>query len=176
MTKWFALGDSALATDQPDHPMKKFPDMQTPEAWHRHFAVEANNQAWDMSESTCTLPNPLALLNVAHASAWHWQTVGTELNLMRSLMLLALAHARASLGPTAWHYAQTMKSFFLARSDTPDWELAFVHIVHALAARANGDPQTYMASSILAQAAMQAIKNQEDREIVEKTYRLISPG
>lgn len=153
--------------------MPKAPDNLTPEAWHRFYAAQANNQAWDLSESVDGTVPPGELLDAAHAAAWHWQQVGTELNKMRSLMLLSLAHARAKLGPSAWHYAQTMQAFFLAKADTPDWEVAFVHTVHALAAQAHGDAAAFDASRALAKAAIDAIQSEVDRAIVLKTYRLI---
>jgi hypothetical protein len=44
------------------------------------------------------------MLNAAHASAWHWAGVGTELNRMRATMLLAEVHALLGLGQSALAY------------------------------------------------------------------------
>jgi len=77
--------------------------------------------------------------NAAHAAAWHWESIGTDLHRMRVLMLLAQAHPQAGLGETALTYAEEMRSCFLAMPGTPDWELAFAHVVHAHAVSAAGD-------------------------------------
>jgi hypothetical protein len=111
------------------------------------------------------------LLNVAHAAAWHWQAVGNELNHMRAVMLLAQAHAMAGLGATALAYADEMRSYFLALQSTPDWELAFVHAIHAHAASAAGSAEQHADSYARAAKALEAIANEDDRHIVEQVYR-----
>lgn len=145
----------------------------TPKGWHRFFAVETNNLAWSLSEA-CTqgVPKP-ELLDAAHASAWHWHAVGTDENRMRSVMLLALVHARFNLGTSAWQYAEHMRDFFLARSETPDWELALVHTIHALAARAHGNAIAFEDSRSKAERAVKSVQDPIDREIVDRTYRLL---
>lgn len=153
--------------------MSKHPEHLAPEAWHRFYAAEANNRAWDLSEACIDGSPPAELLDAAHAAAWHWHAVGTDLHRMRSLTLLALAHARATLGASAWQYAETMRAFFLAKTDTPDWELALVHTVHALAARAHGNAAAFETSCSKARESFGAIQDPVDRDIVQKTYRLI---
>ena len=105
-----------------------------PASWHRHFAAQANNRAWDLAESRTDARRDAEMLAAAHAAAWHWDAVGTELHRMRALMLLALVNALAGHGHTAWQQAETVRTFFLCQSETPDWETAFVHAVHSLAA------------------------------------------
>lgn len=142
-------------------------------AWQRYFAMQANNAAWELSTQPMDAAHAAELLDAAHASAWHWKAVGTELNRMRATMLLAQAHALAGHGASALAYAREMRDYFLARSDTPDWEIAFAHAVHAHAAHAAGRNDEHRASYAAATSAVQAIAKPQDRAIVEKTFRLV---
>jgi hypothetical protein len=151
--------------------MPSSPKDNTPESWHRFFASAANNSAWDLAERPARDGELRELLNAAHASAWHWQAIGSELNHMRALLLLAQAHAVAGLGRTALAYADEMRSYFLAAPSTPDWELAFVHAVHAHAASAAGSAEQHARSYSEAAKAVAAIADAEDRAIVERTFR-----
>lgn len=153
--------------------MAKTPEDTRPESWHRFFAATANNQAWALAELPVEQADPLALLNAAHASAWHWQVAGNELNHQRALMLLAQAHAVAGLGSSALLYAERMRAYFLAAPSTPDWELAFTHAIHAHAAHAAGRTDLHRSSHASAVSALAAIADAEDRAIVERLFQQV---
>jgi hypothetical protein len=151
--------------------MPRSPEDIKPESWHRFFAAAANNHAWELAELRASEADLRELLNAAHAAAWHWQAIGNELNRMRAVMLLAQAHAMAGLGSSALAYADEMRSYFLGRPSTPDWELAFVHTVHAYAASVAGAAEQHSESYVRAAKALDGIANGEDRKIVERVYR-----
>lgn len=151
--------------------MPRSPEDTKPESWHRFFASTANNFAWELAELPATEIDLRELLNAAHAAAWHWQSVGNELNHMRALMLLAQAHAMAGLGSTALAYADEMRSYFLAEPSTSDWEMAFVHTIHAHAASVAGSAEEHARSYAQAEKALGAVTNPEDRDIVQRVYR-----
>lgn len=153
--------------------MTRAPEDTKLESWQRFFATSANNQAWALAELPSHQVDKLALLNAAHASAWHWQAAGNELNHMRSLMLLAQAHAVAGLGQSALLYADQMRSYFLATPSTPDWEIAFTHAIHANATHAAGKPEQHQNSYILAKSAIAAIIDPEDRAIVARLFEQV---
>ena len=138
-------------------------------ARHRRCAAEANNRAWELSEQTRSAAEDQEMLNAAHASAWHWAKVGTELNRMRSTMLLAEVHALLGMGQSALAHAEEMRAYFLG-AQPPDWEIAFVHVVHAHAASVAGETEKHRNSYVLAVAALENISNEEERRIVEKTF------
>jgi hypothetical protein len=141
-----------------------------PETWHRHFAAQANNRAWDLAESRTDASRDAEMLTAAHAAAWHWDAVGTELHRMRALMLLALVNALAGHGHTAWQQAETVCAFFLGQGESPDWEHAFVLAIHALAASVAGRDDAHRASWEQARLAIAAIADDQDRAIVLKTW------
>lgn len=150
--------------------MPKTPDDITPESWHRYFAAEANNEAWTLAEAPHSRADALALLNAAHASAWHWQAAGNVLNHQRALMLLAQAHAVAGFGPSALRYADEMRAYFLSEPSTPDWELAFVHAIHANAAHAAGELAKHENSYASAEGAIRALADENDRAMVMRIF------
>lgn len=146
----------------------------TPEeiaARHRYMAVEANNLAWQLSVVDRTPDEDQQMLNAAHASAWHWSIVGTELNTMRATMVLAETHALCGMGHTAIAYAEQMLAYFSSR-ETDAWERAFMFAIHARAALVAGRTTEYVASYERAAEQIAAL-NDDDRPIVEMTFKSI---
>jgi hypothetical protein len=137
--------------------------------WHRRFAAASNNRAWDLSVQGRTKAEHQEMLSAAHTSAWHWSRVGSELNRMRATMLLSEVHSLLGYGPSALAYAEEMRDYFL-RVGAPDWETAFVHVVHAHAASAAGDKVKHRASYESAVAALANISNEAERRNVASTF------
>jgi hypothetical protein len=153
--------------------MPQAPTDADPAHWQRYFAMTANNRAWDLSVEARDAAADRELLDAAHASAWHWRAAGTELNHMRATMLLAETHALLGHGATALAYAQDMRTYFLAKADTPDWETAFAHAIFAHAAHAAGRGDLHAASHRDAVASLEAIADPEDRALVLATFRQV---
>jgi hypothetical protein len=149
------------ATDDADAP-----------AWHKRFAATCNNRAWDLATQARSEAEDREMLDIAHASAWHWGRIGTELHRMRAQMLLAEVHALLGLGDSAFRLARGMREYFLGR-ETADWELAFTHAIYAHAAHAAGRRDEHRSAHAAAVAALAAIADAEDRQIVEKTFRQV---
>jgi hypothetical protein len=143
-------------------------------AWHKRFAMECNNRAWELSTATRSAADDREMLDVAHASAWHWAKVGSELQRMRATMLLAEVHALLGLGERALAHAEEMRAYFLAQ-DSPDWEIAFSHAIYAHAAHVAGRASEHRDAYAQAEAALAAIADDEDRAIVAATFRHVPP-
>jgi hypothetical protein len=146
----------------------KSPIDADPAHWHRFFAASANNAAWTLAELPGAELDPKALLDAAHAAAWHWQHAGNELNQMRARMLLALAHARAGLGTTALAYADDVRAFFATRENVADLESAFIHTIHAYAAFAAGEREKHASAYAQATSTLAAIAGEQDREVLQR--------
>jgi hypothetical protein len=139
--------------------------------WHRYFAMQANNRAWKLSVMASRTPGEdREMLDAAHASAWHWAQVGTELNRMRATMLLAEVHALAGDATLALGYAREMRAYFLGKGETPDWELAIMHAVTAHCAAKGGEGELHRSAYASARDAIAAIADEEDRQIVAQTF------
>jgi hypothetical protein len=143
-------------------------------AWHKRFGATCNNRAWDLATQSRTKAEDAEMLDAAHAAAWHWGRVGTELNGMRAQMLLAEVHALLGMGASAMQLAEGMRDYFLSR-ETPDWELAFTHAIYAHAAYAAQKPEVHRRAYAEAVAALASIADPEDRQIVEKTFGQVPP-
>lgn len=153
--------------------MQQAPDASDPQGWHKQFAAAANNRAWDLAVIRRTPAQDQEMINAAHASAWHWSSVGTVQHRMRATMLLAEVYALLGHGRSAMRHAQEMRSYFLNEKDTPDWELAFTHVIYAHAAHAAGEHDVHRQAYADAAAAIKAIADDEDRSIVAKTFNQV---
>jgi hypothetical protein len=149
--------------------MSDLTDSEEATASHRRFAAAANNRAWDLTLQLRDAAEDRQMLNAAHASAWHWSKVGTELNRTRATMLLAEVHALLGLGQSALAYAEEMRGYLLG-TQLPDWELAFVHVIYAHAASAAGETEKHRTSYARAVAAVAAVSSEEERRNVARTF------
>jgi len=140
---------------------------------HQYFAIECNNRSWDLATMDRSPDEDQEMLDVAHASAWHWAKVGTEINFKRSATLLAHVHAMLGMGPTALAYAKECNEYFLAKQDTADWELAFVRMVMAQALHSVGDMESFEKAYGLTKQAIDAIVGEEDRNIVVASFERV---
>lgn len=138
----------------------------------RYFAVEANNRAWALSVRPRDADEDEEMLHAAHAAAWHWKSVGSEINWMRALMLLAEVHALLGHGELALAYARRMHDYFTSRQ-SPDWEIAFAESVLAHAAGVAGDKTLHRSAYGNALRAIDAIVDPEERRLVEETFRQV---
>jgi hypothetical protein len=149
--------------------MSDTPNERDRAAWHERFAAECNNRAWDLSLATRSAADDREMLDAAHASAWHWAEIGTELNRMRATMLLAEVHALLGMGERALAYAEEMRAYFVAH-ECPDWEIAFCHAIFAHAAHAAGRAAEHRDAYAEAEAALATIADDEERGIVAATF------
>lgn len=155
--------------------MSQQPSTEDLARWHRWFAVECNNRAWQLADqATRTAAEADEMLDSAHAAALHWAKVGTPLNAARAQMLLGHVHAIVGDGVAALRFAAASHAY-LTTVDTPDWEIAFSHAVMANAAAAAKDPATHRLHHAAARAAGDLIAGGEDRGIFEATFARI-PG
>jgi hypothetical protein len=139
---------------------------------HRHFAIECNNRAWRLSEAPSRSPlDDREMLDAAHAAAFHWSKVGTELHMARAGLLLGHVHALLGRGDSAMRYARGAFDFVSAR-ESPAWELAFANAILANAAAAARDRATHAEHYARARSLGAALDG-EDRSIFDATFRTI---
>jgi len=153
--------------------MREKPKITTSNDWQNHFAKLTNNRAWDLAENPTEVPSINELLNLAHASAWHWSEVGSKRETMRSHLLLAFAHARSNFGQTAHHFSQSMIDFFTRDPDTQDWEKAIAFAVHALACLKCRKLDEFEKFVTLSLDSSSKVKNPQDINVVQKILHFI---
>jgi hypothetical protein len=141
---------------------------------HRWHAIECNNRAWQLAEQeTRNAEEDAEMLDAAHAAAFHWRKVGTELNAARAAMLLAQVHALLRSGVLAMNYARQSHAYFTSH-ETADWELAFSHAILAHAAWAAGDAALHKEQYETAESLGEAIASAEEKEIFLATFRSVT--
>ena len=112
------------------------------------------------------------MLHAAHAAAWHWARVGTDLNDARAQMLLGMANALAGDGPLALRYAMSSFNYF-NEHQAPDWEQAFAHATLAAAAHAAGDTALHAEHYAEAVRKGDTIADHENRDVFLRTFRQV---
>ena len=153
--------------------MTERPSQENIDQWHRWFAVECNNTAWDLiSKPERTAAEGADMLFVAYASAYHWFKIGPELNQARAVLLLAHTHSMLGQGEQAMQYAHSALPYFQA-GNGEDWDLAFAHLEVALAAAVSGDRESHAHYYRLARELGEAIHEAEDQEIFLKEFSRI---
>ncbi len=107
-----------------DTPSKSPPNPPFDEAVaHRWFAVECNNQAWDLVEAASrTAEQDHRMVALAYAASLHWHEVGTDLNRLRASNLLATVCAAVGDGAAAQRHSAACLAWLdrleqLAKSD-----------------------------------------------------------
>jgi hypothetical protein len=138
---------------------------------HRWFAIECNNSAWDLVEKAGRSADEAErMIRLAHAAAFHWDAVGTDLNRQRAENLLASVYAAAEIPKAAVYHAERCLSLSVknAKEETPfdrATALGCAAQAHALA----GDAAQAERLRTLAKAASQQLE-EEDRGGFEKLY------
>ncbi len=108
---------------------------------NRWFAVQLNNRAWDLLESTDRSDTEAdEMIHAAHASVYHWLQVGTAANYARAMCLLANVYAALGRATEAVRYAGRCVELTEANAaDLADWDFAFAYDCLARARAAAGD-------------------------------------
>lgn len=140
--------------------------------WHRHFAIECNNRAWQLAEAaTRTAAEDEEMLGAAHAAHLHWGAVGTEQNRYLAQGLLGHVHGLLGHGGPALKYARLAFDYATSHESAP-WEVAFAHAILANAGAASGDAALHREHYARARELGDAL-DAEDREIFLATFARI---
>jgi hypothetical protein len=151
------------------------PDKETIDKWHRWFAVECNNRAWDLAAAAGRSPEEdREMLDTAHASAFHWAKVGRPVNGMRAELLLANVHALLGHGAEALSYARRCLAF-CEGNECEEWDVAFSHVQMALAAAVAGERELHAKHYATARQLGSALQEEADRKVFAGEFSRI-PG
>jgi hypothetical protein len=141
--------------------------------WQRRLAAQANNRAWQLSESLTRSPEEdEEMLQAAHASMYLWKIVGTASNRAHAAQLLAHVYALLKLPNPARHYFAQCESFFLEQNCEP-WERACAFAVKAGVAASGRDTEVHAKSYREASRLIAALPDAEDRKILHATLRVV---
>ncbi len=139
---------------------------------HRWFAVEFNNEAWELVEKPNRTPNETQrMIHLAHAAALHWGVVGKPINFERAECLLATVYAAADrLETAAMHVAYGLAlSENGVDDETPFDRAALLACAAMIFSRTPNDAEGPR-YAVLAQEAFAQLTDAEDREVVTRLY------
>lgn len=138
-------------------------------ATHRRLGVALFNQVWTLLEKSDRTPADIdEMLHAAHASRFHWSRAEGSLpiNLGRGEWQCSRVYAVLGRGePALWHAKRC-----LAHAEDPsaeDWDLAAAYESMARASAVAGDPGAAADWKAKAVAALEAIADPAEREIIE---------
>ena len=153
------------------------PDKEALDKWHRWFAVECNNRAWELAAVPGRTPEEdREMLSAAYAAAFHWSKVGKPVNTMRADLLLAHVHALLGHGREALAYAASCLRF-CETNEHEAWDVAFAHLEMALAAATSGDAEQHARHYAIACGMGERLEDEEDRQcFAEELDRIPVPS
>lgn len=141
---------------------------------HRWFAIDLNNQAWDLVEAAERTPEQSdRMIHAAHAACYHWLQAGGAINQLRGECLLATAYALAGHSDAAMRHSD--KCMELSRSigdeQTP-FDRATAYGCAAKAYRSAGRNAEALKLHEAASRAAADLSDPGDREVFDRLYSM----
>jgi hypothetical protein len=135
--------------------------------FHRREAVATNQRTWELLAKDGRTPDDdVALLNAAHASAYHWRVIGSPVNWQRADWLLARVYCALGWGEQAMVFAR--RCLLLTEQEGLEgFDRAYAFEAIARASAAVGDAKRAVGYHEQARLLGEAIEDPEDRAIFE---------
>ena len=94
---------------------------------HKALGIKLFNSTWDLIEKPERTPEDDAdMINMAHASAYHWKQVGTPLNFARSEWQISHVYGILNRGePAIYHASRSLK--YCQDNNYGDFDLAYAY-------------------------------------------------
>lgn len=146
------------------------PDQQEIDKLGKYFAIESNNEFWQISENEITEKNAEKALTAAFTSLYHWQRVGNDDNKYLAYLAVARALAINNMADLAIDYAARCYDFFKETDQL--WIKAFINAILSHANLIQGKVE--QAASYYQEAKNIGSNLQaEDLEVFNATFRHI---
>jgi DNA-binding transcriptional MerR regulator len=157
------------AVPTPPQPPSLDPETQ------RALAAGLFNRTWDLLEiEDRSVAQDDEMVDTAHASAWHWRQVGTAANTARGHWLLSRVYAVLGRGGEAVHHARRANEVLEDGGEgIEDWDAAAAAEAMARALAVSGDAEGATAWRRRAAAALEAVAEPEDREVIARDLETI---
>ena len=143
---------------------------------HRTLGVDLFNKTWTLMEKPTRTPEEDdEMIHCAHASAYHWQQVGTRANRARSEWQCSRVHAILRQSEQALYHARRCHEIAAANEDgsMEDWDLAGAYEALARAHFVAGDLEAARDWAERGRSATAAIADEEERKVFEADFATI---
>ncbi len=132
---------------------------------HEALAKETFNATWDVLDKADRTPDDVdRMLELAHASAYHWRIAGTPLNLARAQWMLARVCSAAGHADLATHHAANCLRLTEA-GGFGSFDIVAAHEAVARAAVVAGDTSSARTALATAIGLLDDIADANDREV-----------
>lgn len=143
------------------------PDADDIASWHRTFAPRAFNETWALLDADeLTREQEEEMLAATFAQRYHWYSVGTERNMAIADWQVSRVAAVLGYEDLARRFGERSLELSVEYSLDPFVE-GFAHEAIARAAAIVDDIETFTYHLELARAALAAVEDDEDREILQ---------
>lgn len=131
---------------------------------HRQFAVDLFNLTWDLIDKKDRSQSDIdRMINAAHASRYHWEIAGQEVNIARGEWQISRVYAILQrVEPCLYHAGRCLA--VTLENDLKDFDLAFAYEAMARACALAGDDAETSHYFSLAKEAGEQIQKKDDRD------------
>jgi DNA-binding transcriptional MerR regulator len=141
-------------------------------ATHRRLGIDLFNHTWTLIEKASRTPAETdEMIHAAHASRYHWSRAGTTANLGRGEWQCSRVYATLGRGePAVWHARRCLEysEAAAAAGEAESWDVPSSYEAMARALAVAGDRAEAEEWRSRARAAVAAIAEPEDRQIIEQ--------
>jgi DNA-binding transcriptional MerR regulator len=141
-------------------------------ATHRRLGIDLFNHTWTLIEKADRTPAETdEMIHAAHASRYHWSKAGTTANLGRGEWQCSRVYATLGRGePAVWHARRCIEysEAAAAAGEAESWDVPSSYEAMARALAVAGDRAEAEEWRSRARAAVAAITEPEDRQIIEQ--------
>ena len=143
---------------------------------HRTLGVDLFNKTWTLMEKPTRTPEEDdEMIHCAHASAYHWQQVGTRANRARSEWQCSRVHAILRQSEQALYHARRCHEIAAANEDgsMEDWDLAGAYEALARAHLTAGHREEAAHWAKLGRETTAALADEDERKVFEADFATI---
>ena len=145
-------------------------------ALERAAAVELFNYTWTLLEKPeRTRDEDDLMIHAAHASRFHWDSVGEPVNRARGEWQISRVYAVLGRGEPALHHARRCLEL-CEDHGIGDFDLAYAYEALTRSHRLAGDDAEADRYAALAREAGERIADAEDRELFDSDLAAVTPG
>jgi DNA-binding transcriptional MerR regulator len=152
-------------------------EKESPMIDHRTLGVDLFNRTWTLMEKEPRTPEEDdEMIHMAHASAYHWQQVGTRANRARSEWQCARVHTILGQTDQALYHARRCHDIAEANEDgsMEDWDFAGACEALARAHFVAGNLDEAREWADRGRAATAAIADEDERKVFEADFATIA--
>jgi DNA-binding transcriptional MerR regulator len=151
-------------------------EKESPMTDHRTLGVDLFNKTWTLMEKPTRTPEEDdEMIHCAHASAYHWQQVGTRANRARSEWQCSRVHVILGQTEQALYHARRCHEIVDANEDgsMEDWDRPFAYEALARAHLAAGHREEAAHWARLGREATAKVADEDDRKVAEADFATI---